>query len=128
MARSVNDAVLDAALNHIADNGTRMDVCAGEPTTYTAATSTNSLANFTLTAGAGNGDYTLANGDTSGRKVTVSAQTGATINTSGTADHLAITDGTSTLLFVTTITSQAITAGGTVDTNAWDIEIADPTA
>ena len=130
MARSVNDAVLDAALNYIADNGTTLHVCAGQPTSITTGTlaGATELAEFTLTVGAGNGDYTLANGDVSGRKLTVAAQTGASITASGTADHLAITDGTSSLIYVTTVTSQAITSGGTVDTSAWDIEIEDPTA
>lgn len=128
MARSVNDAVLDAALNYIADNGDRIDICATQPTTYAEATSTNSLGTTTLTLGAGNGDYTLANGDVSGRKLTVAAQTGISITSTGTADHLAITNGTDTLIYVTTITSQAVTSGNTADTSAWDIEIEDPTA
>lgn len=135
MARSVNNTVLDAALAYVADNGVRLDVCATEPLTYAEATTTgdgsgaaNSLATYTLTAGDGNGDYTIADGDTSGRKLTVAAQTGATIDQTGTADHLAITDNVSELIYVTTITSQGITSGGTVDTSAWDIEIADPTA
>lgn len=128
MARSVHNDVLDAALAHLADNGTRMDICATEPTTFTEATSTNSLGNTALTAGDGNGDYTIADGDTSGRKVTVSAQTGISIDTTGTADHLAITNGTDTLLYVTTITSQGVTSGNTADTNAWDVEVADPAA
>lgn len=128
MARFANDAVMDAALDYIANNGGRMDICATQPTTYTEATSTKSLGSTTLTTGAGNGDYTKANGDTSGRKLTVAAQAGISIGTSGTADHLAITDGSATLIYVTTITSQAVTSGNTADTSAWDIEIADPTA
>ncbi len=125
MARSVNNAVLDAALNHLKNNGTRIDICATEPTTYAAATSTNSLGNVTIDST----DFTgPADGDVSGRKITVNAQTGISITTSGTADHLAVTNGVDTLLYVTTITSQAVTSGNTADTSAWDVEIADPTA
>jgi hypothetical protein len=29
-------------------------------------------------------------------------------------------------VYVTTATAQTLTAGGTFDTNAWDIELADP--
>lgn len=124
MAKSVHNDVLDAALNYLSTNGTRMDICALEPTTYTEATSTNSLGNTTLAGG----DYTVADGDTSGRKVTVAAQAGVSITADGSADHIAITNGTDTLLYVTTLpTSQSVTNGNTADIGAWDIEIADPT-
>ena len=74
-------------------------------------------------------DFTKANGDTSGRKVTVAAQSGVLIDASGTANHIALVRvGDSTLLYVTTCTSQALTAKGsnTVNFPAWDIEFADP--
>jgi len=129
MARSVGNAMLDAALDYLADNGTRADICATEPTTYAEATSTNSLGNVTLTAGAGNGDWSaIANGDVSGRKITLAAQTGISIGTTGTADHLAITDGTSELIYVFAITSQAVSSGGNADTDASDVELEDPAA
>jgi hypothetical protein len=79
-----------------------------------------------MTAGAGNGDYTIADGDTNGRKLTVLQQTAMSITASGTANHIVLDDGT-TLLYVTTATAQALTSGGTVTVPAWDIEIADPT-
>ena len=60
------------------------------------------------------------------RKVTVAAKSTVTIDNTGTALFVALTDGTN-LLYVTTCTSQALTAAGTVDFPAWDIEIADPT-
>lgn len=126
MAKFVIDAALDAALAYIADNGSRMDICATQPTTYLEATSTNSLGNVALTVGAGNGDYTIANGDVSGRKLTVAAQTGVSIDTSGTADHVAITDGTDTLLLVTTLSaSQSVTSGNTADVATFDQEVED---
>jgi hypothetical protein len=125
MAKAVHDDVLDAALDKVA-TCTRMDVCTSQPTTLTEATSTFSLANYTLTAGDGNGDYVVSNGDTNGRKVRVLAQTGATAGASGTAGHIALTDGTS-VLYVTTCGSQAITSGNTVNASLFDIEIADPT-
>lgn len=128
MAKSADDAIMDAALNNLADNGDRMDICATQPTTFTEATSTNTLGNTTLTTGAGNGDYTLADGDTSGRKVTVAAQSGVSIDSSGTADHVAISDTVnSTLKYVTTLgTSKAVSSGDTADIGAWDVEVEDP--
>jgi hypothetical protein len=75
-------------------------------------------------------DYTgPSDGDVSGRKVRVNAQTGISVTNSGTAQHIALVKNTSTtaLLYVTTTTSQALTAGNTVNTPVWDIEILDPT-
>ncbi|MCL4295677.1 MAG: hypothetical protein KJ077_08115 [Anaerolineae bacterium] len=125
MAKWANDSVMDAALAYIADNGDRVDVCSGQPANY-AGIAAVTLANVALTLGAGNGDYTLGNGDSSGRKLTVAEQTGVSVTGSGTATHIAISNGSDTLLYVTTCTSQALTAGNTVNLPAWDIEIADP--
>jgi len=121
MAKFANDSVMDAALDKIA-TGTIMNVCSAQPTTRTEATSTYSLADVVLDSG----DYSKANGDASGRKVTIAQQANIPIDTSGTATHVAICDGSS-LLLVTTCTSQALTSGGTVTVPAFDDEIADPT-
>ena len=73
------------------------------------------------------GDFTLADGNTSGRKITVAAKSGVPIDTSGTATHVAlISVSDTTLRAVTTCTSQALTAGGTVDFPAFDWELSDP--
>ena len=127
MAKWANDSVMDAALAHVA-TGTLLTVCSAQPTTYTEAATTYKLASSVLTAGAGNGSFTLANGDTSGRKVTVAQQANKTIDTSGTATHVAVcVSGSRTLPYVTTVSpSQVLTAGGTVTVPAWDIEISDP--
>lgn len=124
MSKFANDSVMDAALAKIA-TGVILTVCSAQPTTYAEATATYKLADVALTAGDGNGDFTIANGDTSGRKVTVAQQTDIPVDSSGTATHVAICDG-STLLLVTTCTSQALTAGNTVTVPAFDDEIADP--
>lgn len=126
MAKTCSDAFLDGALDILKNNVTRMIACSAQPTTYTEANSTYALADVTLASG----DFTHANGDTSGRKTTVAAKSGVTIDTSGTATHVAlVVVGSSTLHYVTTCTSLALTAGGgnTVSFPAWDIEIADPT-
>lgn len=126
MAKWCSDTYLDVFLQGI-DDCTLLTVCSAQPTTYAEASSTFKLADITMTAGAGNGDYTIANGDTSGRKLTVLQQTNIDIDSSGTATHVALCiSGSSTLVYVTTCTSQALTAGGTVTVPAWDIEIADP--
>jgi hypothetical protein len=123
MAKLVGSAVLDAALNAIKTGSNRMVVCSSQPTTYAELT-TFKLAEVAMASG----DYTLANGDTSGRKVTMGAKTGVSVATSGTATHVGLGNSTnSTLDLVTTCTSQAISTGGTVDIPAWKYEINQPT-
>lgn len=124
MAKAMNDLFADAALDYLA-TGTRMIACSAQPTTYTEANATYALADVTMAGG----DYTKANGDVSGRKVTVAAKSGVLIDVSGTATHIAIVNVAGTaLLYVTTCTSQALTANGsnTVNFPAWDVEVADP--
>jgi hypothetical protein len=123
MAKSVNDLVLDAALNYLSANVTQEAVCNAEPTTYAQATATYKLA---LKTGLTSGSFTgPVNGDTNGRKITVNQQAGVTVDSSGTATHIALCSA-SNLLYVTTCTSQALTAANTVTVPAWDVEIADP--
>ena len=126
MAKSIANAVLDAALNYVADNGSVMHVCSQEPTDYTQSSSTYNLADVALTVGDGNGDYTIADGDSGGRKLTIAEQSSVTVDTTGTATHIAICSG-SALLLVTTCTSQAITSGNTVTIPSFTETIADPT-
>jgi hypothetical protein len=124
MAKFAPDAFFDAAFDWL-DQADKMVVCNAQPTTYTEANATFALADVAMTV---NTDYTKANGDTSGRKCTVAAKSSFNVDTSGTATHLAlISTGDSTLRYVTTVTSQALTSGNTVSTPAWDVEILDPT-
>ena len=119
MAKFVADSVLDAALDVIA-TGTILTVCSAQPTTRTEATSTYKLADVVVDSG----DFSKANGDSSGRKVTIAQQADVPVDSSGTATHVALCDGTN-LLLVTTCTSQVLTAGNTVTIPAFDDEIAD---
>jgi len=122
MSKFAPDATLDQPLDEVA-TCTRMDVTSDSATPTNL---TNSLANVTLTAGAGNGDFTKADGDASGRKLTVAAQNGISVTASGTARHVVLSLS-GTIKHVTTCTELALTSGGTVDVPAYDIEIADPT-
>ena len=125
MAKAIPDAILDKTLDEIA-TATKMVLCTDPgPSTYAEANATYALADVVIDGS----DFTKANGDTSGRKVTIAAQSGVLIDTSGTGTHIAlIRTADSTLIYVTTCTSQAVTANGsnTVNMPAWDVEIADP--
>ena len=124
MAKSIHDDILDAAFDELIANGNEINVCSQEPTTYAEAHTTYKLAQHVLAGG----DYSKANGDVSGRKVTVAQQADIEVLANGTATHIAITDTiNSTLLLVTTCTSQVLTDGNTVTIPAFDDEIADPT-
>lgn len=124
MGKIVDDAVLDGALNIIKNNATQISVCATQPTTYTQAITTFMLAIKSTLTGT---DFTVANGDTSGRKVTVAQQATISVTNSGNADHIALCGAASTLYYVTTCTTQALTAGNTVTIPTWKVELADPT-
>lgn len=124
MAKRVFQEVLDAALNNIKNNANLMHALSAESTTWTEFNSTHKLADVAMASG----DFTLAAGDTSGRKVTSGAKTGVTIDSNGTATHVGWGDSTNTLVkVVTTCTSQALNTGGTVDFPAWKYEINNPT-
>lgn len=123
MAKLVRTSILDLALNQIKNNTNRQVVCSAQPAAY-ADLNTYKLAEVAMAAG----DYTLANGDVSGRKVTMGAKSAIAIATSGTATHDGLGDSVgATLDLVTTCTSQALNTGGTVDIPAWKYEIQNPT-
>jgi hypothetical protein len=105
VAKSVSNDVLDAALNEIA-TATIMTACNAEPTTRAEAVTTYALADVVMAGG----DFTNAEGDTNGRKVTVGAKAGVTIDASGDATHVALCDA-SVLLYVTILNSLILCNG-----------------
>lgn len=124
MAKYANPDFIDGAFNTIKNSADTITytLCSTQPTTRTEAVTTYMLASTTLNKST---EVTLANGDTSGRKMTISAKTGVSVTNSGTGQHVAVCDATR-LLLVTTTASQAVSAGGTVDIGSWKDEIAAP--
>ncbi len=118
MVKLATDAMIDGGLDKVG-TCTTLTVCAGQPVSQ-ADIAVKALASVATVGG----DYTKANGDTSGRKTTVAQKAAVSITTTGTADHVVVDDGVD--YYVTTCTSQALTQNGTVTIPAWDIEIADP--
>ena len=120
---TLNDRVFDNGLTVLDTEANRVDICSQEPTTYAAATSTYTLGNTTSISISAPTD-----GDTSGRKVTLAAITGASVSGTGDATHYAISDTSNTRLLVTgsLSASQAVTSGNTFSLNAVDIELNDP--
>lgn len=121
MGKVASTEVLDGSLN-IVRGATRMVALNGEPATYAAAFA-GRLVEAPLVAG----DFTLAAGDVSGRKVVIAGKAGLSVLAAGTADHIALLDvAGSRLLYVTTCPAQALVSGGTVSIAGWSIEIAAP--
>lgn len=130
MAKSVHNDVLDAALNYIKNNCTRLVVAdsalIADPPTYANVNTSggDNLADVTCVSG----DFTVADGDVSGRKLTIAQFTAFNVDVSGTAGHICLLDvANSKVLYTTTCTNQALTSGNTVTVPTWKIEIADPT-
>lgn len=116
--RFCHDDVLDTPLDYLAANVTRRTVCSQPPTTYTEANATYKLAQVTLSSG----DFSKSDG-VSGRKTTVAAKTGLTIDTPGIATHESLLDVSGTkLLYVTEIGSVYAT-GTAQDGGASDITL-----
>lgn len=124
MAKSASNTFIDGAFNTIKASADTITytLCSTQPTNRAEAVGTYMLALTTLNKTT---EIALANGDVSGRKMTISAKTGISVTNSGTGQHVAICNATE-LLFVTTTTSQAVSAGGTVDIGSWKDEIAAP--
>ena len=123
MGAFAHDSVLDGLLKVVKSNATQMAVCSSQPTTRSQAISTYKLAICSVSST----DFTIANGSASGRKVTVTAQNSVTVGATGSAQHVAVVDG-SKLLIVTTCTKQALTKDNKVNIPEWKDTVADPTA
>lgn len=116
----INDEAFDQGLDYLDTNGTRIDVCSQEPTTYTEATSTYTLGNATVNTGA------TQDGATDGRRVIIPAISSGSVTATGTASHWALSDGTSVLLATGALSSsQAVTSGNTFTLNAISITVRD---
>lgn len=126
-AADVLDDGLDAMKAAVDAVGGEMTICQGAPTTFEHADSNLGTGAGMVLARKVNPTLTIATSG-SNRICTVSASTGNTIDVSGNAGHIALTDGSAKLWFVTVCTTQALVAAGTVDTPAWIIRVKQPTA
>lgn len=120
MGKVVSDGFIDGGLVAVSGSN-KLTVCAGQPTSY-ADIAVRELASTAMTGG----DFTIANGDTSGRKVSVAQKSSISITSTGTGDHIAVEDASGNYL-VTTCPAQGLSSGGTVTTSSFDLEISDPT-
>lgn len=118
----IDDDVFDNGLSNITANADVLHICSTDPGGTYATVTTNSLGNKAApTVGS------PTNGDTSGRKVVVSAITDGSVTGTGTATHWALVDVSATRVYASgaLAASQAVTSGNTFTLTAIDITIPD---
>lgn len=127
MAKAMTNAMIDGGLTK-RGTCTRLTALTGQPASITDITNKptdgvpgKKLATTTLTGG----DFTIADGDTSGRKSTLAQKSGISVVDDGTITHVSIDDGTD--WEVTTCASLAVLTGNTITIGSHKREIADPT-
>ena len=122
MAAFLHDNVLDQGVKYIDDNIAALHIVSQACTTYGNVTSYTLGNKASPTCGA------PTNGDSSGRKVVISAITDGTVTASGTASHWAAVSSDTLLCCQALNASQHVTSGNTFSLTEIDITIPDPTA
>lgn len=125
MGKFIKDSSMDLVLSNIATS-TKLSIT-NDSTTPTALTAgVNVLAEVTMTAGTSGGDYSLANGASTGRKLVVAQQSDIPIVLSGTARHIVLSLS-GTIYLTTTCNEQYLLGGNTVTAPSFAYELGDPT-
>jgi len=121
MSKWQNDGMLDSALAYLL-NATTVHLCSAQPTTYTEAATTYTLG-YKVVPGGAIGAPADA---TSGRQITISGSTIGEIDitATGSATHVAFVSA-SALIYVTTCSSRAVTAGDKVEISSITINVKD---
>ena len=124
MAATIADAVFDAALQYIEDNGTVVHILSQASTIGTTDAASYTLGNETACTYTGPGDAA------SGRKTSLDAITDGDVTGTDTATHFAITTATHfvTLVCQELASSQGVTSGNKFTLTAVEINLPDPTA
>jgi hypothetical protein len=119
----IHDDILDAACSKISTDVENLYITSQEAATYAEAQTT-----YKLGTKAGPSFTGPANGDASGRKITVNAITDGVVDATGTATHWALTDNSVSKLIAAgpLDTGQSVTATNTFTLTAFDIEFPDP--
>jgi hypothetical protein len=118
MAKRYGYSAAAASLAYVRDNATVCYVCTTAPASYSAAANQPQMI---VSANVSAADLTIASGGT-GPVLTVGAKNSQTIESSGSATHLALVSTSGTrVLFVTNVSSQVLASGNTVNIGSWTI-------
>ena len=126
MPRYQNDSMLDAALDWVKDNTDKIFILSSGTTTMTYA---NAKAWSLASVAVASTVFSLAAGDTSGRKTTIGIVSAVSVTTTGNVNHTCLVNASaSSITYLTPTSVQVLTAGNKLNTQAWDIEIHDASA
>ncbi len=120
MAKRLDSSVHDAALNVIKNGCTTVIFCSADPVNYAGIAAVTLITKGSLTSSNFTGPAADAG---AGRKLTVNAITGMTPSSNGTVAYVVGTNGSDTLYFGTTVTSQAVTTSQTWNSPAFDVDL-----
>ena len=120
---AIHDDIFDAALSYISTNAENLHILSAD-----AGMTWANIASYLLGSKSSPSFTGPADGDTSGRKITVDAITDGSVSATGTATHWALTDDSASKILVSGAlsSSQSVTNGNTFTLTAIDIEIPDP--
>lgn len=122
MGKKFGDTVLDSPLTKIKTECIKMRLCSETEPGSLATAIVDTLASAVLAST----DFYVVDGTVDGRMATTATQSDLTIDTTGTAGHVVLDDGT-TMQVISTNTPQVVTSGGTVTINPFNMIFRDPT-
>lgn len=121
---SFSDAVIDGGLDYIVNNVTTVSICTSDPLGVYGSIAGSEVAKYT---GLTSGSWTKAD-DTSGRKVTMTAQSGNNGSGTGAANFIVFHDNASVWYGTIDGDGDTVNSGSPVTISAVDAwSIADPT-
>ena len=118
MAKYYGYSAARASLAYVRDNAEKLMVCTTAPASYSAAVNQPQMI---VSANVSAADFSIASGST-GPVMTIGAKNSQSIESSGSATHLALVSTSGTrMLFVTNVSSQVLASGNTVNIGSWTI-------
>ena len=125
MTKLIDDSILNAAFEELKSKANKMTVCSAAPANYAAADNGGSV--FLGDVIMASTDFTIVNGDVSGRKCKVQAMSNVNVDVSGDATHVCLLDTVnSKILYMTQCTAPTLSVGSSLTFPTWDVEIGDP--
>jgi len=108
-AARLDNTVLEAGLNTIKNGATVLVLCSSEPSTYSGVAAVSLASKTGLSASS----FTGPEAHTSGRKITLAAQSSIAPSANGTVTRACLTDGSSILYGCWNVNSQSVTTSQT---------------
>lgn len=121
---SYSDPTMDGGLDYLMNNATAVSICSADPNGVYANIAGSEKAKYT---GLTSGSFTKANGDVSGRKVTLNALTGNNGTAAGPGSFLVFHNNVDTWYATIDGDGDSVNIGSAANIGATDVwEIEDP--